>query len=53
MASTSKFALYALYVGEDMGQGGTSFELERVLKAKKLALQHVSDKPMVATEEKF
>ena len=46
-------ALYALYVGEDMGQGGTSFELERVLKAKKLALQHVSDKPMVAMEEKF
>ena len=46
-------ALYALYVGEDMGQGGTSFELESVLKTKKIALKHVSDKPMVAIEEKF
>tara|TARA_B110000977_G_scaffold12480_1_gene15893 strand:- start:47 stop:628 length:582 start_codon:yes stop_codon:yes gene_type:complete len=43
-------ALYALYVGEDMGQGGTSFELERVVKTKQLALQYVSKKPMVAVE---
>ena len=43
-------ALYALYVGEDMGQGGSSFELERVFANKKLALHHVSDKPMVAIE---
>ena len=43
-------ALYALYVGEDMGQGGTSFELEKVFKTKQLALQYVSKKPMVAVE---
>ena len=43
-------ALYALYVGEDMGQGGSSFELERVFKAKKLAVEYVSEKPMVALE---
>lgn len=43
-------ALYALYAGEDMGQGGTSFELECVFKTKKLALQYVSNKPMVALE---
>ena len=46
-------ALYALYVGEDMGQGGTSFELECVVKTKKLALQYVSVKPMVALEGKL
>ena len=43
-------ALYALYAGEDIGQGGSSFELERVFVNKKLALHHVSDKPMVAME---
>ena len=43
-------ALYALYAGEDMGQGGTSFELEKVFKTKQLALQYVSKKPMVAVE---
>ena len=43
-------ALYALYAGEDIGQGGSSFELERVFAKKKLALHHVSDKPMVAIE---
>ena len=43
-------ALYALYAGEDIGQGGTTFELEMVLKTKKLALHQVSDKPMVAME---
>jgi hypothetical protein len=43
-------ALYALYAGEDMGQGGTNFELEKVLKTKQLALQYVSKKPMVAVE---
>ena len=46
-------AMYALYVGEDMGQGGTSFELERVFVNKKLALHHVLDKPMVAMEGKL
>ena len=43
-------ALYALYAGEDIGQGGSSFELERVFANKKLALQHLSDKPMAMLE---
>jgi hypothetical protein len=45
-------ALFALFVGQDMGQGGSEFELERVFANKKLALQHVSEKPMVALEIK-
>ena len=45
-------ALYALFVGEDIGQGGSEFELERVFANKNLALQHVSEKPMVALEIK-
>jgi len=45
-------ALYALYVGEDMGQGGCDFELESVFKTKQLALRHVSKKPMVALERR-
>jgi len=43
-------ALYALFVGEDRGQGGSEFELEHVFANKRLALQHVSEKPMVALE---
>ena len=43
-------ALFALFVGQDIGQGGSEFELERVFANKKLALQHVSEKPMVAME---
>lgn len=43
-------AVYALYVGSSLGQGGTSFELEKVLKTQGKALQHVSDKPMLALE---
>ena len=43
-------AVYALYVGEDIGQGGSNFELEGVFTNKKLALNHVSDKPMAAIE---
>ena len=42
--------LYALFEGEDMGQGGCDFELESVFKTKQLALRHVSKKPMVALE---
>ena len=45
-------ALYALFVGEDRGQGGSEFELEHVFANKRLALQHVSEKPMVALEIK-
>ena len=44
-------ALYALYAGEDMGQGGASFELEHVFANKKLALKYVSKKPMIALEK--
>ena len=44
-------ALYALYTGEDMGQGGANFELERVFANKKLALKYVSKKPMIALEK--
>ena len=43
-------ALFALFVGQDTGQGGSDFELEHVFANKRLALQHVSEKPMVALE---
>ena len=43
-------ALYAWFVGQDIGQGGSEFELEEVFAKKKLALRHVSEKPMVALE---
>ena len=43
-------ALYALFAGQDMGQGGSEFELEQVFKSKKLAVEYVSKKPMVALE---
>jgi hypothetical protein len=41
-----------LFVGQDLGQGGNEFELERVFANKKLAVQHASEKPMVALEIK-
>jgi hypothetical protein len=44
-------ALYALFAGQDIGQGGRDFELEQVLKSKKLAVEYVSEKPMVALED--
>ena len=44
-------AFYALYAGEDMGQGGASFELEHVFRNKNLALRYVSKKPLVALEK--
>ena len=43
-------ALYALFVGQDLGQGGSSFELEQVFKSRRLAVEHVSRKPIVALE---
>ena len=46
-------ALYALFVGQDIGQGGSEFELEQVFKSKKLALEYVSKKPVVALEGKL
>ena len=42
--------VYALYAGEDMGQGGASFELERIFANERLALQYVAKKPMIALE---
>ena len=44
-------ALYALYAGEDIGQGGASFELEHIFRNKKLALRYVSKKPLIALEK--
>ena len=43
-------ALYGLFVGHERGQGGCDFELESVFANKQLALQQVSEKPMVAIE---
>lgn len=43
-------ALFALYIGEDIGQGGASFEFEAAFNTKKLATQYVSKKPMVVVE---
>ena len=44
-------ALYGLFVGQDLGPGGSDFEIERVFAHKKLALHYVSEKPMAALEE--
>ncbi|MDA8907458.1 ATP phosphoribosyltransferase regulatory subunit [Planktomarina sp.] len=46
-------ALYALFVGQDIGQGGSEFELEQVFKSRRLAVGYVSEKPMVALEGRF
>lgn len=43
-------SLYALYVGQDIGQGGVSFELECVLRNEGAARVLVSDKPMAVLE---
>ena len=43
--------LYAIYTGDDMGQGGASFELEHVFANKKLALKYISKKPMLALDK--
>ena len=43
-------AVYALYVGEDIGQGGASFELEAVFRSKSKAMLVLNDKPMIALE---
>jgi len=43
-------ALYALFVGHERGQGGCDFELEQVFKGRRLAMEYVSKKPMVAME---
>ena len=43
-------ALYGLFVGHERGQGGCEFELEQVFNNRRLAVEHVSKKPMVALE---
>ena len=43
-------AVFALYVGEDLGQGGASFELERVFATKRQAMAYLSSKPMINLE---
>ena len=46
-------AVYALYVGEDIGQGGANFELEAVFRSKSKAMLALNDKPMIALEQAF
>jgi len=46
-------AVYALYVGEDIGQGGANFELEAVFRSKSKAILALNDKPMIALEQAF
>jgi hypothetical protein len=43
-------SLYALYVGQDIGQGGVSFEIECVLQSEDAARVLLSDKPMAVLE---
>ena len=43
-------AVFALYEGEDLGQGGASFELERVFSSKRKALAYIGSKPMAVLE---
>ena len=43
-------AVFALFEGEDLGQGGASFELERVFTSKRQAVAYLSPKPMINLE---
>lgn len=43
-------SLYALYIGQDIGQGGASFEIECVLRNEGAARVLLSDKPMAVLE---
>ena len=43
-------AVYALYVGQDIGQGGVDFELEKVFSKKRDALNYLAQKEMIALE---
>jgi hypothetical protein len=43
-------AVYALYIGEDIGQGGAIFKLETVFKSKSIAKRALDDRPMIALE---
>lgn len=43
-------AVFALYAGDDVGQGGASFELERVFANKRQVMAYLSSKPMIVLE---
>ena len=43
-------AVYALYVGQDIGQGGVDFELEKVFSKKRDALNYLAQKEMITLE---
>lgn len=43
-------AVYALYVGQDIGQGGVDFELEKMFQKKRYALNYLAQKEMIALE---
>jgi hypothetical protein len=43
-------AIFGLYLGEDLGQGGASFELERVFTSKRQVIAYLSSKPMIILE---
>ena len=43
-------AVFALYEGEDLGQGGASFELECVFSSKRKTLAYIGSKPMAVLE---
>jgi hypothetical protein len=42
--------VFALYEGEDLGQGGASFELECVFSSKRKTLAYIGSKPMAVLE---
>lgn len=46
-------AVYALYIGEDIGQGGAIFKLEAVFRSKSIAMLALADKPRMALEQAF
>ena len=46
-------AVYALYLGEDIGQGGVSFEVEAAFRRKSKAMLLLNDKPLIASELAF
>ena len=46
-------AVYGLYVGQDIGQGGVDFELEEMFKTKRAALNYLAQKEMIALEWEY
>ena len=43
-------AVFAVYEGEDIGQGGASFELEHVFPDRRKAMAYLSSKPFIVIE---